>query len=66
MWNDIKPYWLGDAGCDLTKNDPSAQYTPTNPPPKYGSQAAIRARRAGRAGPPAPRTRRELRSADRM
>jgi branched-chain amino acid transport system substrate-binding protein len=34
VWNDIKPYWLGDAGCDLTKNDPSAQYTPSNPPPK--------------------------------
>lgn len=33
VWNDIKPYWLGDAGCDLTKNDPSAQYTPSNPPP---------------------------------
>ncbi len=31
---DIKPYWLGEAGCDLTKNDPSAQYTPSNPPPK--------------------------------
>ncbi|MBB3996668.1 branched-chain amino acid transport system substrate-binding protein [Aureimonas pseudogalii] len=34
VWNDIKPYWLGDAGCDLTKSDPSAQYTPSNPPPK--------------------------------
>jgi branched-chain amino acid transport system substrate-binding protein len=34
VWTDIKPYWLGDAGCDLTKNDPSAQYTPSNPPPK--------------------------------
>ena len=34
VWNDIKPYWLGEAGCDLTKNDPSAQYTPSNPPPK--------------------------------
>ena len=22
VWDDIKPYWLGDAGCDLTKNDP--------------------------------------------
>ncbi|QEE43323.1 urea ABC transporter substrate-binding protein (plasmid) [Rhizobium sp. WL3] len=33
VWNDIKPYWLGDAGCDLTKNDPSAQYTPSSPPP---------------------------------
>ncbi|KQT48968.1 urea ABC transporter substrate-binding protein [Aureimonas sp. Leaf454] len=34
VWDDIKPYWLGDAGCDLTKNDPSEQYTPSNPPPK--------------------------------
>jgi branched-chain amino acid transport system substrate-binding protein len=34
VWQDIKPYWLGDAGCDLTKNDPAAQYTPSNPPPK--------------------------------
>lgn len=32
VWNDIKPYWLGEAGCDLTKSDPSAQYTPSNPP----------------------------------
>ena len=32
VWEDIKPYWLGDAGCDLTKSDPSAQYTPSNPP----------------------------------
>ncbi|GJD49253.1 Aliphatic amidase expression-regulating protein [Methylobacterium crusticola] len=33
-WDDIKPYWLGQAGCDLTKKDPMAQYTPSNPPPK--------------------------------
>lgn len=33
VWNDIKPYWLGEAGCDLTKADPSAQYTPSSPPP---------------------------------
>jgi branched-chain amino acid transport system substrate-binding protein len=32
VWEDIKPYWLGDAGCDLTQNDPSEQYTPSNPP----------------------------------
>ena len=32
VWQDVKPYWLGDAGCDLTKSDPSAQYTPSNPP----------------------------------
>lgn len=33
VWEDIQPYWLGEAGCDLTANDPSAQYTPSNPPP---------------------------------
>lgn len=33
VWEDIKPYWLGDVGCDLTKEDPSAQYTPSSPPP---------------------------------
>lgn len=32
VWEDIEPYWLGDAGCDLTEEDPSAQYTPSNPP----------------------------------
>ena len=32
-WENIAPYWLGEAGCDLTKNDPSAQYTPSSPPP---------------------------------
>ncbi len=32
VWNDIKPYWLGEVGCDLTKNDPSEQYTPSNLP----------------------------------
>lgn len=34
VWENIAPYWLGDAGCDLTKSDPSAQYTPSSPPPK--------------------------------
>ncbi|RWR26669.1 urea ABC transporter substrate-binding protein [Sinirhodobacter populi] len=33
-WENVKPYWLGDSGCDLTKSDPSAQYTPSNPPSK--------------------------------
>jgi len=33
VWEDIKPYWLGEAGCDLTKSNPEAQYTPSNPPP---------------------------------
>jgi len=31
-WKNIEPYWLGENGCDLTQNDPSAQYTPSNPP----------------------------------
>lgn len=34
VWNDIKPYWLGDAGCDLSKKDDMTQYTPSNPPKK--------------------------------
>ena len=33
VWENIEPYWLGEAGCDLTMNDPSAQYTPSSPPP---------------------------------
>jgi branched-chain amino acid transport system substrate-binding protein len=33
VWENIAPYWLGDAGCDLTQADPSAQYTPSSPPP---------------------------------
>ncbi|MCA3444531.1 MAG: urea ABC transporter substrate-binding protein [Rhodobacter sp.] len=33
VWENIAPYWLGEVGCDLTKNDPSAQYTPSSPPP---------------------------------
>ncbi|MGH1588504.1 urea ABC transporter substrate-binding protein [Methylobacterium phyllosphaerae] len=31
-WENIQPYWLGKAGCDLTQKDPMAQYTPSNPP----------------------------------
>lgn len=34
VWENIAPYWLGEAGCDLTKNDPSAQFTPSSPPPQ--------------------------------
>ncbi len=34
VWHDIKPYWLGEAGADLTKSDPHKQYTPSDPPPK--------------------------------
>ena len=33
-FDNIQPYWLGQAGCDLTKSNPNAQYTPSNPPPK--------------------------------
>lgn len=28
----IEPYWLGEIGCDLTRNDPNEQYTPTSLP----------------------------------
>ncbi|MGT2480734.1 urea ABC transporter substrate-binding protein [Methylobacterium oryzae CBMB20] len=31
-WDNIQPYWLGKAGCDLTQKDPMAQYTPSSPP----------------------------------
>jgi urea transport system substrate-binding protein len=34
VWNDIKPYWLGDVGCDLSKKDDFSQYTPSNLPKK--------------------------------
>lgn len=33
VWEGIEPYWLGEAGCDLTVRDHDAQYTPSNPPP---------------------------------
>lgn len=33
-WEGSQPYWLGEAGCDLTVSDPSEQYTPSNPPSK--------------------------------
>jgi urea transport system substrate-binding protein len=32
VWNDIKPYWLGDAGCNLAAKPDTSQYTPSNPP----------------------------------
>src|ERR1700712_240558 len=32
VWNDIKPYWLGDAGCNLAAKGDTSQYTPSNPP----------------------------------
>ena len=28
-WDRIEPYWLGEIGCDLTKDDPKEQYTPS-------------------------------------
>ncbi|MDX6750077.1 urea ABC transporter substrate-binding protein (plasmid) [Geminicoccaceae bacterium 1502E] len=31
-WDGIAPYWLGEAGCDLTVKDHNAQYTPSHPP----------------------------------
>ena len=34
VWNDIKPYWLGDVGCDLAKKADYSQYTPSNLPKK--------------------------------
>lgn len=30
----IQPYWLGEIGCDLTKNNDKKQYTPTDLPKK--------------------------------
>lgn len=33
-WERIEPYWLGQIGCDLTKDDPKEQYTPSNLPKK--------------------------------
>ena len=33
-WDRIEPYWLGQIGCDLTKDDPKEQYTPSNLPKK--------------------------------
>jgi branched-chain amino acid transport system substrate-binding protein len=34
VWDDIKPYWLGEVGCDLSKKDDFSQYTPSSPPKK--------------------------------
>jgi branched-chain amino acid transport system substrate-binding protein len=33
-WDRVDPYWLGQIGCDLTKDDPKEQYTPSNLPTK--------------------------------
>ncbi|HJD43625.1 MAG TPA: urea ABC transporter substrate-binding protein [Candidatus Paenalcaligenes intestinipullorum] len=32
IWENIEPYWLGEVGCDLTQQDPYAQYTPSDNP----------------------------------
>lgn len=32
VWPDIKPYWLGEAGCDLPVKPDASQYTPSSPP----------------------------------
>jgi branched-chain amino acid transport system substrate-binding protein len=34
VWNDIKPYWLGEVGCDLSTKDDFSQYTPSSLPKK--------------------------------
>ena len=34
VWDDIKPYWLGEVGCDLSKKPDQSQYTPSNLPKK--------------------------------
>jgi branched-chain amino acid transport system substrate-binding protein len=34
VWNDIKPYWLGDSGCNLPVKQDKTQYTPSSPPSK--------------------------------
>ena len=33
-WARVDPYWLGQIGCDLTKDDPKEQYTPSHLPAK--------------------------------
>ena len=32
IWKDIKPYWLGEAGCNLPVKADYSQYTPSKPP----------------------------------
>ncbi|HDZ9655794.1 TPA: urea ABC transporter substrate-binding protein [Yersinia enterocolitica] len=34
VWADIKPYWLGEAGCNLPVKPDNSQYTPSSPPKK--------------------------------
>jgi urea transport system substrate-binding protein len=31
-WKGVRPSWLAEIGCDLTKNPDTSQYTPTNLP----------------------------------
>jgi branched-chain amino acid transport system substrate-binding protein len=33
-YGTIKPYWLGEIGCDLTKKNDKDQYTPNHLPKK--------------------------------
>jgi branched-chain amino acid transport system substrate-binding protein len=33
-YGTIQPYWLAKVGCDLTKDNPQEQYSPTNLPQK--------------------------------
>jgi urea transport system substrate-binding protein len=32
VWNNIQPYWLGSAGCNLAAKGDASQYAPSNPP----------------------------------
>jgi len=34
VWNNIQPYWLGEAGCNLAAKPDYSQYTPSSPPKK--------------------------------
>ena len=34
VWENIQPYWLGQAGCNLAVKDDYSQYTPSKPPKK--------------------------------
>ena len=48
VWDDIKPYWLGDAGCDLTKTDPERAVHAVEPPAEALSGSSTRGGRLGR------------------
>ncbi len=34
IWENIQPYWLGQAGCNLPEKADYSQYTPSKPPKK--------------------------------